>query len=118
MNATLLEGHQYGVGKRHTRAFKRRIDDLLKVLPSQMASIRNFARRSRFGPIAAAPGDADGVEGEGGGWAKGGCRSGGGGRGGAGARVMAWVQVGMCGCGCRASGVSGGGVGVWCVVGV
>ena len=25
-----------------------------------MASIRNFARRSRFGPIAAAAGDADG----------------------------------------------------------
>ena len=39
VNAALLEGHRYSVGKLLTLAFQRRIDDLLEVPRSQMASI-------------------------------------------------------------------------------
>ena len=37
LNATLLEGHQYGVGKLWCAAFQRRIDNLLEVLRSKTA---------------------------------------------------------------------------------
>ena len=40
--ATLSEGHQYGVGKLWCAAFQRRIDDLLKVLRSQMVQVGGF----------------------------------------------------------------------------
>ena len=57
LNATLLEGHQCGVGKLRSVAFQRRIDDLLEVSRSQMAvmgaqvgrgpPIKVWARRGR-----------------------------------------------------------------------
>ena len=63
-----------------------------------MASMRNFktgVTPINVGPIAVAPeGWGSGVEGEGDGWAKGMCKSGGGGRGGMGAVVRVWGTVG------------------------
>ena len=40
VNAALLEGHRYGVGKLRSVAFQRRIDDLLEVLRSKMAAMK------------------------------------------------------------------------------